>query len=61
MTLEDRPAAVISMHVAVGFLVTLTVLAESRDDATGSGIVTAGAVVQAVNETVIGDVTAGGG
>ena len=60
MTLEDRPAAAISLHVAVAFLAALTVLAESRDDATGVAV-TASTKVQTVGETVGGDDTAGGG
>ena len=59
MTLEDRPAAAISLHAAVSFQVALTVLAESRDDATG--VVTTGALVQTVDETARCDGTADGG
>ena len=59
VTLEDRPAAAIGVHVAVGFLAALTILAESRDDATG-GVVTTTTMVQTVFETVWGDVSAGG-
>ena len=49
MTLEDRPAAAIPVPVAVGLLAARTVLAESRDDATGV-FMTGVAVVQAVLE-----------
>ena len=58
VTLEDRPDAAISLHVAVGLLAALTVLAESRDDATGVVVIAANAIVQTVGKTVSGDVTA---
>ena len=61
MTLEDRPAAAISSHVAVRLFVAQTVLAESRDDATRGVGTAASAIVQTVGETVSGDDTARGG